>query len=60
LCKPIDGWSQSIGDLEALQQNVIGGVTRLGFSDDFLMLVQKYQGQDPELFDSFNLIARLA
>lgn len=56
LAQALRGWGQALGDLDALEERIAGGSDPLGFSDDFLMLVQRFQGTDPALFDSFNSI----
>ncbi len=56
LAQAIQAWGQTLSDLETLAQQISGGSDPLGFSDDFLMLVQKFQGDNPELFDSYNSI----
>lgn len=52
----VAGYRAALGDLTALLAQIGGDSTPLGFDRNFLMLVQKFQGQDPELFDSFNSI----
>jgi hypothetical protein len=56
LTQAIKGWGEALAHLDALEEQVSGITDPLGFSDDFLMLVQKFQGQDPGLFDSYNSI----
>jgi len=50
----VAGYRAALGDLTALLAQIGGDNTPLGFDRNFLMLVQKFQGQNPELFDSFN------
>jgi hypothetical protein len=52
----VAGYRAALGDLAALLSLIGGDSTPLGFDRNFLMLVQKFQGQDPGLFDSFNSI----
>jgi hypothetical protein len=52
----VAGYRAAVGDLAALLAQMAGDSTPLGFDRNFLMLVQKFQGQNPELFDSFNSI----
>ena len=52
----VAGYRATVGDLAALVAQIDGNSTPLGFDRNFLMLVQKFQGQDPGLFDSFNSI----
>jgi hypothetical protein len=52
----VAGYRAAVGDLTVLLAQIGGDSTPLGFDRNFLMLVQKFQGQDPELFDSFNSI----
>lgn len=47
---------QSIAALSELQQWFKGNRNPLGFENDFLMLVQQFQGQGADIFDSFNSI----
>ncbi len=52
----VAGWRGAVADLTTLLTQIGGDNTPLGFDRNFLMLVQKFQGADPELFDSFNSI----
>lgn len=52
----IEGWEQSLTALETWRQQIAGNTDPLGFSPDFLMLVQKLPGQSGDLFDSFDAL----
>jgi hypothetical protein len=56
LAESIASVEQSIAELAELQQMFKGNQNPLGFEGDFLMLVQKFQGQNADIFDSFNSI----
>ena len=56
LAEAIGGVNASLADLEAMRQSIRGGAGLLGFSGDFLMLVQKFAGQSGDIFDSFDAL----
>ena len=58
LAEKIAGWRHVMRQLQMVRDFVEGGANLLGYSDDFLMLVQKFQpgGGNPELFDSYDAL----
>ena len=56
LAEAIEGWREAIRELARLQQVLAGGGNLLGFSPDFLMLVQKFQGAAGDVFDSYDAL----
>lgn len=52
----VAGYRAALGDLATLLAQIGGDSTPLGFDRNFLMLVQKFQDQNSEVFDSFNSI----
>lgn len=52
----VNGYRSALGNLDTIQKLVQSSSTPLGFDKEFLMLVQKFQGQSDELYDSFNSI----
>jgi len=47
-------WQQAIEELSTVKDFLNGDTNILGFREDFLFLVQEFQGQSPDLFDSFD------
>lgn len=47
-------WQQAVEELATVRDFLDGGTNILGFAEDFLFLVQAFQGQPPDLFDSFD------
>jgi len=54
LPEAMGGVDHAIGELNELAEDLLGNQNPLGFEDDLLLFVQRFQGQNPELFDSFN------
>lgn len=48
------GWQQAIEELTTVTDFLNGDSNILGFKENFLFLVQSFQGQDPAIFDSFD------
>ncbi len=48
------GWQQAIDELASVRDFLDGDANILGFEEDFLFLVQHFQGQSEDLFDSFD------
>jgi hypothetical protein len=55
LREAIDGWRESVHGLIRLEQFLLGDANLLGFTDDFMMFVQKFSGQQ-EVFDSYDAL----
>lgn len=58
LAEAIAGWRHSLVELTATRDFIRGEANSLGFSPDFLMLVQKFQGQSGDLFDSYDALSQ--
>ncbi len=58
LAEKIAGWRHQMRQLQMVRDFVEGGANLLGYSDDFLMLVQKFQpgGGNPDIFDSYDAL----
>jgi hypothetical protein len=56
LAASISGWRQGMGTLLTTRDFLRGDANLLGFDPSFLMLVQKYQGQSGDVFDSYDAI----
>ena len=56
LAEAIDGWRQTSMDLHVVQQDIARNANALGFESDFLMLVQKFAGQNGDTFDSYDAL----
>lgn len=56
LAEAVAGVQASLVELQALGQSIRGNAHPLGFSADFLMLVQKFAGQSGDIFDSFDAL----
>ncbi|HUW60713.1 MAG TPA: BACON domain-containing carbohydrate-binding protein [Candidatus Bathyarchaeia archaeon] len=54
LVATFSGWQQAIEELATVKDFLDGDSNILGFRENFLFLVQTFQGQDPTLFDSFD------
>ena len=54
LVATFSGWQQAIEELATVKDFLDGDSNILGFPEDFLFLVQAFQGQDSSLFDSFD------
>lgn len=52
------GWLQAIEELATVKDFLDGDSNILGFRENFLFLVQEFQGQDPSIFDSFDKLLR--
>jgi hypothetical protein len=48
------GWQQAVEELATVRDFLNGDTNILGLPEDFLFLVQAFQGQPPDLFDSFD------
>ncbi len=55
----VAGWRNSLSRLSTTRSFLVGQVNPLGFEDDFLMLVQKFQGQSDDIFDSYDAFREL-
>ncbi len=59
LAQAIEGWSQSLDQLDHLKQSIVGDANLLGFAPDFLMLIENFDEiGSPQSFDSFDSFAR--
>lgn len=58
LAEKIAGWRHQMRQLQMVRDFVEGGANLLGYTDDFLMLVQKFQpgGASPDIFDSYDAL----
>ena len=57
LAESMAAWRHSMRELQATRDFILGGTNLLGYSDDFLMLVQTFQpGGGPGLFDSYDAL----
>ena len=47
-------WQQAVDELASVKDFLDGNTNILGFEENFLFLVQAFEGQDTTLFDSYN------
>jgi len=50
----LSGLRQALAECDTLAGRLKSNENMLGFTDDFLLLVQRFQGQGTNIFDSFN------
>lgn len=48
------GWQQAVAELNTTKDFLYGEANILGFQTDFLFLVQQFEGQSEDLFDTFD------
>ncbi|MGI9243467.1 MAG: hypothetical protein ACR2RV_21890, partial [Verrucomicrobiales bacterium] len=56
LAPSLASWEQALADLEEVAESFGSALNPLGFEEDFLVLLNKRQGQTGEFFDTFNIL----
>jgi len=57
LTEALESWEQGIQDLKAAEDEFGNGLNPLGYDDDFLVLLQRADGDDESIFNTFNILA---
>jgi len=56
LAEALAAWEQGISDLRDMEDSIDNGLNPLGYDDDFLVLLQRADGEDESNFNTFNIL----